>query len=254
MTTVTSSPVLTPASTLTRVWNVVRLHSVNRAVYFGIPWLVIGAAWAVSMLISALILYSGADPDNMNEGMGNSWAVISPLWYMCAVAVLAIAQSFPFALGFGVTRRDFYLGTSLMFLLTSVANGVALATLATLEEATNGWGLRTRMFTALFFSDTTWLSNAFVFTVIQLCIFFIGACVATVYMRWRVWGMLIFWSLFAIAVLGSVTFLSLTEQWGRVGRWFAGQSTVSVFAWLLVLVAIAAVTGFAILRRATPKN
>jgi len=256
MTTITATPVLTPPPTITRVWNIVKLHLVNRQTYLGIPWIITGGAWAVSMAI-ALIIRSVASPDDVakaTEGMTNSWAVLSPLWYLCAVGVLAIAQSFPFALGFGVTRRDFYLGTSLMFLLSSVGNALLLSTLVEIERATNGWGIGGVMFDALFFQGQTWIANVFVFSVIQLAIFFIGACIATIYMRWRAMGMLIFWLVLALVLVGAVALITLTYSWPAVGGWFAAQGVVGGFAWGLIPVAVAAVTGFFILRRATPRN
>ena len=63
------------------------------------------------------------------EGMRYSWAVLSPQWYLVAVGVQAIGLTFSFALGFGATRRDFWLGTSVMFVLVAVMFAVSIATL-----------------------------------------------------------------------------------------------------------------------------
>ena len=255
MTTVTATPVLTPPPAFARIWNIVRLHMVNRQTYLGIPWIITVAAWAVSMAISVIIInVAGDDTDKALAGMTNSWAVLSPLWYMCAVAVLAISQSFPFALGFGVTRRDFYLGTSLMFLLASVGNALAYATLVEIERLTNGWGIGAVMFDALYFQDQPWIANVFLFSITQLGILFVGACIATIYMRWRITGMLVFWLGIAAIVVGLAAIFTFTYSWPAVGAWFVAQGTLGVFGWVTVLVALAAFTGFFVLRRATPKN
>ena len=253
MTTTIATPTISAPSGLSRVTNVVRLHLVNRQVYIGIPWLILGGAFLVTIIIALLINYATGDPTGGKNGFEYSWAVISPLWYLAAVAVMAISQSFPFALGFGVTRRDFYLGTSLLFVVISLANAVALASLAEIEKATNGWGIGAGMFTSLFF-DGTWIVNFFVFTVVQLGIFFVGACIATVYMRWRVMGMLVFWFGFALILIGVIALITLTNTWGPVIAWLVAQGTVGIWAWLLVLVALAAFTGYFVLRKATPKN
>jgi len=253
MTTTVATPTLTPPSEFSRILHVMRLHLVNRQVYIGIPWLILGGVFVLSLIIALLINYATGDPTGSKLGMQYSWAVISPLWYLAAVAVLAISQSFPFALGFGVTRRDFYLGTSLLFVTSSVVNAIALATLALIEESTDGWGIGAKMFTSLFF-DGTWIANFFVYSVVQLGIFFIGACIATVYMRWRVMGMLVFWFGFALVLVGTIALITLTDNWGPVGGWLVAQGTVGIFAWLLLLVALAAFFGYFILRRATPKN
>jgi hypothetical protein len=256
MTTITATPVLTPPPAFARIWNIVKLHMVNRQTYLGIPWIITGGAWVVSMLIALIIGFATGPEDaaKATEGMTNSWAVFSPLWYMCAVAVLAISQSFPFALGFGVTRRDFYLGTSLLFLLTSVGNAIAFSTLVEIERATNGWGIGGVMFDALFFQGQSWIANVFLFSVIQLAIFFIGACIATIYMRWRTMGMLVFWLVLAFVLVGSVALITLTYSWPAVGGWFASQGVVGGFAWGLIPIVGAAAAGYFILRRATPRN
>lgn len=252
----TATPPLAPPPAFTRIWNIVGMHMANRQTYLGIPWIITAGAWAISMAIAVIIGFAAgpADAAKATAGMAYSWAVLSPLWYMCVVAVLAISQSFPFALGFGVTRRDFYLGTSLLFVLTSVGNALAYATLVEIERATNGWGIGGVMFDALFFQHQTWIANVFLFSVIQLGILFIGACVATVYMRWRMTGMLVFWLSLAVLLVGAVGLVTFTSSWPAVVTWFVAQGAVGVFGWGLILVVVAAVTGYYVLRRATPRN
>jgi len=250
----TAVPALSAPPAFSRVWNVVRLHMINRQTYLYIPWLIFAGALVVSLAIPLLLTYNGVPRSEISDGAINSWAVISPMWYLCVVAVLAIAQSFPFALGFGVTRRDFYLGTSLLFVLSSVGNSIVLATLGVIETATGGWGLGARMFTSMFFDQPTWLGNFFLFTVFQLGVYFIGAAIATVYMRWRMWGMLAFWLGSVVVIVAILSAITLTESWPAVGETLTNLGVLGIFAWALVPVALAALAGFFVLRRATPKN
>ena len=46
----------------------------------------------------------------------------------------------------------------------------------------------------------------------------------------------------------------LHGSWPAVGEWFAAMGPIGVVAWLLVPTALAAVAGYFILRRATPKS
>ncbi|WP_104178073.1 hypothetical protein [Cryobacterium sp. Y50] len=245
-----------PRSALARIWNVVRLHLVDRRTYIGIPWLIVGMAFVITVFIAQIIGFTtgGLGTPGAIEGQRYSWAVLSPQWYLIVVGVQAISFGFPLALGFGVTRRDFYLGTALLFVLISAGNAVAFAVLTQLEKLTEGWWIDTYMFNALWLGIDGFWVDLFSFFVMQLLVFFIGASVATIYMRWRMPGMLVFWSSFALGLVGTVTIITFTSSWPTVAVWFAAQGVGGIFAWLLIPAALAGFGGFLALRRATPKN
>ncbi|MGO4103784.1 hypothetical protein AB4Y63_07520 [Leifsonia sp. YAF41] len=254
-----SDPVVTAPqhSILTRIWSVVRMHLVDRRTYIGIPWLIVAFAFVISIIISNIIGFAtgnGLGGVEATENQRYSWAVLAPQWYLIVVAVQSIAFGFPFALGFSVTRREFYLGTSLLFVLISAFNAVAFTLLTQIEQLTNGWFIGTYMFNALWFGQSGWYVDLLAFFVMQMLVFFVGASVATIYMRWRMPGMLVFWVSFALLLLGSIALITYTSSWPMVGTWFVAQGTAGIFAWLLIPTAFAALGGFLALRRATPKN
>lgn len=240
----------------TRVWNVVRLHLVDSRTYIGIPWLIVGIAFVLSVFISQIIGFATGETGTASAiaGQRYSWAVLSPQWYLIVVAVQTVAFGFPFALGFGVTRRDFYLGTWLLFVLISAANGAAFALLTQVEKITNGWWINAYMFNALWLGLDGWLVDFFSFFVMQLLVLSVGASVATVYMRWRMPGMVVFWSSFALLIVGSVALITFTSSWPAVSVWFASQGIAGIFGWLLVPAAVSGLGGYLALRRATPTN
>jgi hypothetical protein len=253
-----SWPMVAPErSAVTRIWNVVRLHLVDRRTYIGIPWLIVAAAWVISVIISNIIGYAtgeGLGGAEATESQRFSWAVLAPQWYLIVVAVQSIAFSFPFALGYSATRRDFYLGTSLLFVLISAFNAVAFTLLTQIEKATNGWGMGTYMFNALWFGREAWYVDLLAFFSLQLLVLFVGASVATIYMRWRMPGMLVFWISLALTLVGSVALITYTNSWPAVTSWLTAQGIAGIFLWLLVPTALAGLGGFLALRRATPKG
>ncbi|MFC5928378.1 hypothetical protein D6T64_07140 [Cryobacterium melibiosiphilum] len=245
-----------PRSAATRIWNVVRLHLVDRRTYIGIPWLIVGMAFIVTVFIAQIIGFTtgGLGTADAIEGQRYSWAVMSPQWYLVVVGVQAISFGFPLALGYGVTRRDFYLGTALLFVLISAGNAIAFAVLTQLEQVTEGWWIDTYMFNALWLGLEGFWVDLFSFFVMQLLVFFVGASVATIYMRWRMPGMLVFWSSLVLLIVATVTVITFTSNWIPVSVWFGAQGIAGIFGWLLIPAAIAGVGGFLALRRATPKN
>ena len=74
------------------------------------------------------------------------------------------------------------------------------------------------------------------------------------FVRWRATGLTAFFAIIAVILLGAVAYFTLDHQWPAVGTWFTASGPVGVTLWALAPAAVAAVAGFFILRRATPRN
>ncbi|MEF3404645.1 hypothetical protein [Agromyces sp. CCNWLW203] len=234
------------------IWRVVRLHAVTPSVFFGIPWIILGSAWAVTIVIALIISSAGSGGEDI-DGMRYSWAVLSPQWYLVAVGVQAVGLTLSFALGFGATRRDFWLGTSLMFVLVAVMFAVAIATLVQVEIATNGWWVGAHMFDALWYGQTNWLVDFYTTLSLQLLVLFLGAAVTTVFMRWRMRGMMFMLFGSILVLLAFVATVTWSNAWPAVFEWFAAIGLVGTFTVVLALAVVCAVGGYLVIRRATPR-
>jgi hypothetical protein len=235
------------------ILRIVRLHCVNPSVFFGIPWIILGGAWAVMMIVGLIITAANGPTEEMAEGMRYSWAVLSPQWYLVVVGVQAIGLTFSFALGFGTTRRDFWLGTSVMFAIVSFLNAIAIATLVQIEKATDGWGIGIAMFDSLWYGQQGWLADFYATLALQLLVLFIGASVTTVYMRWRARGMLIVLFSSIAILLAFIAIVTFTETWPALFEWFGGIGVVGVFTIVLGFAVLCAAGGYLVIRRATPR-
>lgn len=234
---------------------IIRLHTVTPAALFGTPWIILAGAWVVTVLITLIATAAGGGvpgPDAY-EGQRYSWAVLAPQWYLVVVGVQAVAATFSFALGFGSTRRDFWIGTSLTFLIVSAMYAAAIATLVQIEIATKGWGLGVHMFDALWYGRTNWLTDAYTTFALQALVLFIGASVTTVYMRWRTRGMLVLGGATTATVLGLVALGVATDTIGGVFAWLGTLDLVGVFSLVLGAALACSVLGFLVIRRATPR-
>ena len=187
-----------------------------------LPWVIILSIFALSWGIW-LIVFTNIDPSdvgNASEGMQWSGASTWIFVYMMVIAVQAMNLTFPLALGYGVTRRDFYLGSSLTFVLLSVMYAVGLTILAGIEQATDGWGLGGRMFTAVYFGgpELEWWMRLPIFFFILLFFFFVGAAIATVYVRWKATGLVFFFIILGFALVGHRRPAHLHRQLGHGRR------------------------------------
>lgn len=241
---------------LQRILNVTRLHLTNKFPMMVLPLLILGFIFLVNLAIWWIIFSAVGQEDaaDATQGMQFSGASTFIFVYMLVVAVQAVNLTFPFALGYSVTRRDFYLGSSVMFVLLSVYYAAIMTVMATTERATSGWGFGGAMFDVIYFSAENPLLQFLLFFLVFLFFFFVGAATAAVYVRWRANGMYIFWAVLTLLVVGLVALTTLTESWPLVGEWFVANGAMGVALWSLLPTALAALTGFVLLRKATPKN
>lgn len=252
MTAISTVPVVSRPESRHRLVNVMRLHLVNRLTYVGIPWIITAVALVISIVIALLITASvpPADAQTALEGMGYSWAVLSPLWYLAVVGVQAVSAVFPFALGFSITRREYALGTLLTYVVIAAFNATGWTILTEIERAINQSGVLFHHFTALWLGEvgagTVWLS---LFSL-QVLIFAVTSAFGAVYARWRAMGMLVLWVAVALVVLGVVAFAVLTGAAPPLLDWLMSLTTTTFFAALLVPAALVFALGWGALRRA----
>ncbi len=239
-----------------RLLRIVRMHFVNPWTTIGIPLIALCVIFAANLAIWAIIAASAspADLSDAQDGLQYSGATGYLFFYMAVVAIQAITRTFPFATGFGATRRDFFLGTALSFVALSVGYGALLTALGYLESATGGWGLGGRMFTAVYFGDGPWYQKLFVFVGGMLFFFFLGALGAILHLRWRATGLLAAGGVIVVATVGAIALLVATNGWNFLGDWIVTATPVDVVTWMLAATLLAAIIGFLVLRRATPRG
>lgn len=253
MTTLTA-PTVTP-SLGNRIVAVVRLHLANRWTVIYTPWLIMLAILALNAAIWALILGSTPPSEHaeIREGFTYSGATSYMFVYMMVVAVQAISVTFRFAQGFSVTRRDYYVGTAVTFVGFALMYAVGLSILGVIEQATDGWGLGGALFTSPIFGATI-AERALSFLLISLFFFFVGGAVASIWVRWKGFGLIGFFVALAFALVGVMALIGLTDSWGRLFTWLGSIGWTGAYLWSLVPTAVAALGGYLVLRRATPQG
>lgn len=240
-----------------RIGAIVRLHLVNKQTIIGIPFGILAFVLLVNIAIWWIISTSVTDPADLADaqsGLQWSGAAFYPFVYAMVIGIVAISSTFPLALGFSVTRRDFYLGTALTYLLLSALFGAIFTVLGVIETATDGWGFKGRMFTAVYFGSGAWYERFLLVTAAFLFFFFIGTMFGTIYARWRAFGTLVFFALFTLILVVLALLATLSGSWPAVGDWLVRNGPSGLVAWSLLPTALAAVAGYLVLRKATARN
>ncbi len=240
----------------TRIWRVVRLNLVNKWTTIWVPVMIMAFIWLVNWLIWWIIWGATAPADRANAMDGTQWSggAFYVFVYMLVVGIQVISATFPFALGYSVTRRDFSLGSGLTFLLLSAGYSIGFTALSFVEEWTNGWGLGGHLFTSVYFFGESFGGRLFIVFSGMLFLFAVGAFSATLFMRWRMYGVLVMLAVLTLVIVGAVALITFTGSWPVVGTWFVSSGPVGVTAWLLVPTVLAALAGYAVLGRATPRS
>jgi hypothetical protein len=228
---------------MNRTLKVVRMQFVNRSTFIWLPLIILGASWAMSVAIFAMIPYDGA-----KYGGGSQ----APIWYFFALGIMALSYSFPFSQALSVTRREFFLGTMLTAIVTSVLLGVAFVIGGALEQATRGWGVNGYFF----YLDWVWRSGPLVaglfYAALALLLFVLGFWGATIHRRFGPLGLTV--SLVAIGVVLVALVWGITQLgvWPQVGAWMAGLDALALAGSILLATVVLAGGSFLTLRRAVP--
>jgi hypothetical protein len=256
-TLIASDPAMTPPRSRavpgawSRVWNIVRLHYTNRFNMVALPWLILLFVFVVNLVIWWSIFVSTHEPlDGTQWSGGTAYILI----YISIASVQAMNLTFRFALGLGATRRDYFLGTAIAFLLLGAAFTVVFTLMSYVEQWTDGYGMNAHLFSSVYFGQGPLWQR--LFSVFGACIFcfFCGALAGAVFVRWRANGLFAAGALLGALIAAFCVIATLTQSWSTIGEWLLQVKVVGVVAWLMIPSAAAAVAGYFILRKAPSRT
>ena len=251
-TTATQSPTVAHPN---RILAVVKLHFVNPVTVLWTPLGIYGLIFALNWLIWLIVSISASDGGaGMSEGTTWSGASMFIFVWLLVVAVQAMNRTFHFALGFGATRRDYYLGTLLALVASAAGWAILFGVLAMVEEATNGWGLGGNMFAAVYFGDDGPLARIWYIFLIMLFFTGIGLVSGSLFVRWRTFGLIGFFAVVALLLVGAFAWIGLTDSWQQVGSFFATLGFAGSYPLLLIPFAVSVALGYLMLRRSIARS
>lgn len=229
---------------MNRVVGAARLHLLGYQNVL-VPWSVLASALAINLL-----LFWSIQLGNPSESAAFTGGLLSI--YVCAAvaAVQMLNRNFDFALGLGLTRRGYLLGTALFALLMAVGSAVALYALLGIEQATDGWGLELEFFGPAGLFSSNPLIAVPSYAVPMLAFMALGALYGAINNRWGLTG--VYASAVLLALAGGLFTVAMVyaEAWGSFFTWWAGQPTVAVMAgYPLIAVAVFGGGAYLVARR-----
>ena len=228
-----------------RVLTVSRIHTVAWPLLVAWPLGVLVASFTIGAAIFAMVGDTGSDT-NFTGG------VFSLFGFALVFYLQAMTQTFPFALGMSVTRRDYFAATLIVAAVQVLVFGVMLYGLSLIEEATGGWGVGMRMFAIpnYFTSDPAiQLGADFAFLSLTAAA---GMFLGALHHRWRVVGLFTLGVGTLLAAGAAAFVITWQKWWPDIGHWFADVPRSVPLVWLPALAAAAGiVAAWALVRRAT---
>lgn len=249
MTTVSTPPLRR------RLRNVMVLHVANPWPTLITPWLIFFAVFALNVGVWAVVTINVGernrlDPDAFSTNGGVSWV----FFYFAVIAIQAMNLTFSFALGLGLTRRDYYLGTALYLTALAVTLAVVVTAGAALEDATGGWWINGRFFAPGNLVEQSLISRFGAAFLLAALFMFIGACAGAAWVRWRLVGVYAFVVSFVALIVLGLWGIGRSGKWQEFVDYLGSHTLFEILLWTIPVTVACAVGGFLMLRRASVRS
>jgi hypothetical protein len=224
---------------------VVKMYTRGKLLWLFGPWMGLMLQFLVALIVILIItlLFGGKTP--FYPG-----GLITICVIMFIMGIVSLTDTFPFALGFGVRRTDYVLGTTVMAVEVSTVTAVLWLLCSLLEIVTGGWSIELYYFHLPYFNDGSLIEQFWVYFMVLANLYFLGFVVGSIHQRFGRAGTLIF--LLIVFLLISLFSLVWTyfRWWDALFAWFSQYTAFELALLLLPLTAFYLLVSYLLLRRA----
>jgi len=225
------------------VRTVVKMHSRGISIWFLLPSVLLIQFLATLIVILIILLFGGTTP--FYPG-----GLVAICTLMFLLGIMSLNDTFPFALGFGVRRTDYVLGTTVMAVAVSAVAAVLWLLFSLLESVTGGWGVELHYFHLPYFNDGSLIEQFWVYFVVLANMYFLGFVIGSIYQRFGRASTLIF-LLIVFLLMSIFSFVwAYLRWWGAIFHWFSQFTAFELALLLLPLTAFYLLVSYLLLRRA----
>jgi len=228
---------------MNRVNGVVKMYFRDRWSLLFLPWIIVGSSFLVNLVIAGFLdepLYTG--------GLSSIYV------YMMVMGIVSLAQTFPFAIGMSVRRKDFFAGTLIVQVVIGLAIAIVLLLLASLEnKGIEGWGVGLHFFHLQYISEGSLLHQLWFNFSIMLHMIVSGFTIASIFRRFGKTGLYVFFIVLMLLLTIGGFLITYNEWWDNIGRWLETNppSAAVLATWCLPVTIVYWLVSYAMLRRAT---
>ncbi|GIN84930.1 hypothetical protein J6TS2_13160 [Heyndrickxia sporothermodurans] len=224
------------------VSGILKMHFRDKWSWLFIPWSILLFSFFVNLIIG----YSVSSDKGIYTG-----GLSSIFIYIFVLGIITLSQSFPFALGLSVRRKDYFMGTTLFVILLSAVFSILILMFSLTEtKLIKGWGVGLHFFNFPFLNNFTIIEQLGIYFVIMMHMFFLGFVISCLYRRFGRNGLYVFFTaLFLLSGIGSFM-ITYNQWWGNIFIWITQQYPLIIIC-LAPTAVFYAVVSYLLLRRST---
>ncbi|WP_219837347.1 hypothetical protein [Paenibacillus sp. R14(2021)] len=229
---------------MSTVKGIVKMHVRDKWTWFYVPWIILLSSFIINLFIAGVIPID--DEEIITGGLSSIFI------YTIVNGIVSVHQTFPFALGLSVRRRDYFAGSMLMCVLSGACVSVVLTFLSYIEHRViDGWGVRLYFFHLPYISDGSVLQQFIVCFSLMVFMYLLGFTVSCLFRRFGKTG------LYTGAIIGLLlgTVLGYASNyygwWGGIFDFFRGYSAFDIALFLFPLELLLVCFSYLLLRRCT---
>ncbi|XOK63820.1 hypothetical protein ACJ7K1_12145 [Paenibacillus elgii] len=226
---------------MNRIASVTKMHLRDKLSWIYMPWIIL----LVNLIIHLIIRFSIGGKGEMYTG-----GITSLYVYSLVIGMVALPQTFVFALGLGVRRKDYFAGTATNFALISLGTAILLLLLSLLEGWSSGWGVGLHFFRMPYWGEGTAIGLVTRNFVLLLHLYFFGFAISSVQRRYGWFGMIVFSGVVSAVISVLVISLSYYQLWDSLYQWIVGITVSEWAGWLFALMVVYALASYTMLRKA----
>jgi hypothetical protein len=214
----------------------------NKLGLFIVPWAILLSSFLINIFIASMI--------NVKNGFYTG-GLVSIFVYMFVVSIVILNQTFPFALGLSIRRKDYILGTLLASMLVCAVSAFILAIFSYMENSlTDGWGYKIHFFSLLKVYDSNIIWQFWILFIVLTHTFLFGFVIASLYRRLGRNGMFAFFTILALLVSVLSYACTYFKWWSNIFSWVSHNPNL-LSLWILLVSVVYAIVSYLLLRRAT---
>ncbi|SFF41473.1 hypothetical protein SAMN04487969_13612 [Paenibacillus algorifonticola] len=227
---------------MNRTLSVIKLHQRDRFSWIFIPLIILGSSFIVNWLTSMMI-----SEDSMYTG-----GIASLLVYIFGLGIIVVAQTFPFAISFSISRINYFTGTIVMALLVSFGSALLLLLMSIIEnQLTNHWWSGLYFFHLPYLNDGNLLVQLLTLFLFTVHLFLWGFVFGSFYRKFKKSGMLILFLASGLGLTLGSYIITQNQWWLDIWKWITQHTAFGLSLWLIPFILLNALLSFLMLRRST---